>query len=173
MQGGSQRRWCGGAPFAHACDPEKSWVNASEVKERAQPTGEEASEVRKGEESHCLAEACVQAGCRRFDVVWWREIGHLDGREERAALIDFGGLFARTTESVPLHSMADIWPVHNLDPVPQRLGTSLVPLHSSAWPSFGAATLRGILRIRILRANWLCAFYGTWEVCDDWLVTWY
>ena len=84
-------------------------------------------------------------------MVWWREIGHLDGREECAALINFGGLFTRTTESVPLHSMAYIWPVPNLDPVTQRLATSLVPLRSSAWPSSGGATLRGILHIRILR----------------------
>ena len=87
-------------------------------------------------------------------MVWWREIGHLDGREEPSALINSGGPFTRTTESVPLHSMAYIWPVPNLDPVPQRLETSLVPLRSSARPSSGGATLRGILHIRILRLAW-------------------
>jgi hypothetical protein len=87
-------------------------------------------------------------------MVWWREIRHLDGREERAALICLGGLFTRTTESVPLHSMAYIWPVPNLDPVTQCLETSLVPLRSSARPSSGGATLRGILHIRILRLTW-------------------
>ena len=87
MQGGRRRRWYGGAPIADARDPEEPWINAPEVKERAQPKGEEASEIRKSEESHCLAEARVQAWRRRFDMVWWREIGHLDGREERAALI--------------------------------------------------------------------------------------
>ena len=87
-------------------------------------------------------------------MVWWREIGHLDGREERAALICLGGLFTRTTESVPLHSMAYIWPVPNLDLVTQCLETSLVPLRPSARPSSGGATLRGIPHIRILRLTW-------------------
>jgi hypothetical protein len=99
QDGGSGRRWCARAPFAHSRDPEESWANASAVKERTQSTGEEAAKVCQGEESHCLAEACVQAWRRRFDVVWWGEIGHFGSREERSALIGlvisqtYGGVY--------------------------------------------------------------------------------